>query len=250
MSRPAQSSRLTPYSAPPEPVGLWPAVLALAAGVALCLAAAIALVSGRTLSPFTWYLTRAAGISLYLLYWLVVVLGLGLTTPLLARLDGRAVLYSVHRYATELAYGFLALHMISLAIDHHVRFSPTSLLVPFVAPSNEPWTGLGVIAGYVMVLIGISFGLRRWIGQRGWRLLHFLAFPAYAMGLAHGIGAGSDTGALWMQAIYAVTGGSVFWLTAYRVLRGPARSRPAWASRLQARHRAAVVDAETRAIIR
>jgi sulfoxide reductase heme-binding subunit YedZ len=164
--------------------------------------------------------------TLYLLLWLSTLLGLGLTTTLLDRFGGRAVIYSLHRFATSLAYGFLALHLLSLAADPSVPFGPAALLVPFAAPWREPWTGFGVLAGELSVVIGASFGLRRLTGYRVWRALHWLTFPLFGLGLAHGFGAGTDSGTPWARAIYLLTGLSVVWLAGYRAARGPARVRP------------------------
>lgn len=176
---------------------------------------------GASLSPLTWYLARASGLTLYLLVWLAVVTGLGLTTKALDRLGGRATAYSVHQFATELGLAFLALHVLSLALDETVPFGPAALFVPFVASWREPWTGLGVIAGYLAVAVGLSFGLARVISYGTWRALHWLTFPVYALALAHGLGAGSDAGTPWAIALYLTTGGTVFALAWYRLARGP-----------------------------
>jgi sulfoxide reductase heme-binding subunit YedZ len=161
----------------------------------------------------------------YLLLWLAIVTGLGLTTTLLDRWGGRGVIYSVHRFATGLAYGFLWLHLLSLAADPTVQFGPRALFAPFAAPWREPWTGLGVLAGWLTMVIGASFGVRRLIGYRAWRALHWLAFPQYWLALLHGLGAGSDTNAAWARALYLVTGMVVVCLISYRVLRAGTRWR-------------------------
>ena len=182
--------------------------------------------TGASLSPATWYLARASGLTLYLLFWLAAALGLGLTTGLLDRCGGRAVIFSLHGFATGLAYVFFGLHALSLAADQSVPFGLADLVVPFHAPWREPWTGLGVIAGELLILIGASFSVRRWTGYRFWRVLHWLTFPTYAIGLAHGLGAGTETGTLWADLLYLATALSLVWLAVYRVLRGPSRSRP------------------------
>ena len=161
----------------------------------------IAAATGRSLSPFMGYLARSSGFTLYLLLWLVVVLGLGLTTGLLDRFGGRGVVYSLHRFATDLSYGVLVLHLGSLALHEWVLFGLRDLLLPFASGVREPWTGLGVIAAWLFVLIGVSFGLQRWIGQRGWRVLHLAAFPLYGIALAHSLGSGTDSMALWAQGL-------------------------------------------------
>jgi predicted ferric reductase len=210
----------------PEPAGGWAIATLVGATLLVVIVGLGAALSGRSPSPITWYLARASGLTLYLLLWLSTVLGLGLTTTLLDRFGGRGLIFSLHGFATAVAYGFLALHLLSLAADRAVPFGPAALLVPFVSPWREPWTGFGVLAGELLVAIGASFGLRRITGYRFWRALHWLAFPLFGLGLAHGIGAGTDRGTIWAQTIYLVTGLAVVWLTGYRILRGPARIQP------------------------
>lgn len=196
---------------------------------------------GGSLSPLTWYLIRSSGISLYLLFWLVVVLGLGMTTSALDRFGGRAVIFTLHRYATELAYAALSLHLAGLALDDYMPFGPAELLVPFRAMDGDPWVALGVIGAWGMVIIGFSYGFGRLIGYRGWRALHALAFPLYLVALLHSIGAGSDRTSDWLFGLYLGTFGAVVFLSAYRLLRGgkrggapfmPRRSAPAPAAML------------------
>lgn len=221
MSTPA---RQTGRSAPrPEPAGGY--AIALLVGSALAIAAliAFALYFGRSVSPVTWYIARASGLMLYLVLWVSVVSGLGLTTSLIDRLGGRGIIFSLHAFGMQLAYGFLALHLLSLAADPTVRFGAKELLVPFASPAREPWTGFGVLAAELAVVIGASVAVRQTIGQRAWRALHWLTFPLYALALLHGIGAGSDTRAPWASLLYLTTGAVVVLFSVYRLLRAGAR---------------------------
>jgi predicted ferric reductase len=189
--------------------------------------AATAALLGRSLSPLTWYLARASGVTLYLLLWGSVCLGLGITTKLLDRLTSRSVIYSLHTFTTQLAYGFLALHLLSLLADGHMPFSAGQLLVPFASDAGEPWTGLGVLAMYLLALIGVSGLARRFISFGAWRSLHMLTLPLFLLALAHGIGAGTDSERLWALALYLTTGLSVLWLLVYRLLRWNRRAETA-----------------------
>jgi sulfoxide reductase heme-binding subunit YedZ len=77
------------------------------------------------------------------------------------------------------------------------------------------------------VIIG-AFYVRHLVSYRTWRLLHYATFAAFGMALAHGAGAGTDTGAAWVQYIYVSTGLLAFNLAVYRLLKGSARpGRPA-----------------------
>ncbi|HEX5499567.1 MAG TPA: hypothetical protein VFX03_10085 [Thermomicrobiales bacterium] len=205
---------------PPEPAGRLIIATLLGAVVLVAALAAAAAISGRSLSPLTWHLVRSSGLTLYLALWLATVTGFGLTTRLLDRFGGRGVVHSVHDFATQLAYGLLALHLLSLLADPTVSYGPRELLTPFATGWREPWTGLGVLAAEGFVLIGISAGLRRWIGYPVWRWLHALTPTIFVAALLHGLFAGSDTREPWVQAGYLATGGVVLLMVLYRMLRG------------------------------
>jgi DMSO/TMAO reductase YedYZ heme-binding membrane subunit len=77
-----------------------------------------------------------------------------------------------------------------------------------------------------MVLTSVSFYLRKQIGQKMWRQLHYLTFGAYLLGTFHGAMAGTDSGNPGMQFIYWGSGLTVLFLTLYRLLpTKPTRGR-------------------------
>ena len=217
-----------PRVARPEPAGGF-AVAALAgSGVLVAGLVVAAIATGRSISPVTWYVARASGFALYVMLWGSMVAGLALTTGLLDRWVDRGIAFSLHAFATQLAYGFLALHLLSLAADPTVRFGPRELLVPFASGIREPWTGLGVMAGQLTVVIGASFAVRQRIGTTVWRALHWLTFPLFGLSLIHGLGAGTDAGEPWAELLYLITGAVVVGFALYRLFRrGGRSSRPA-----------------------
>jgi len=52
--------------------------------------------------------------------------------------------------------------------------------------------GVGQIAFYVSAAVYFSFNVRRRIGQRAWRTLHYATFLAYLGATAHGLMSGTD----------------------------------------------------------
>lgn len=169
------------------------------------------------MSPTSWFLARATGLTLYLLFWGTVVIGLLLTTRSFNSVVRKSTLLSLHSYLSRLAYAFLAGHLLSLVIDEHMTFSIEELIVPFNAPSTEPWTGFGTLAMYLFIVIVVSVSLRRYIPYRVWRFLHVLAFPMFALSLMHGIGAGADSSSLAIQVIYGLTAATVLFLSFLRL---------------------------------
>lgn len=223
-----------PHVQRPEPaLGLamaLPLAIAMAAVAVLLLSA----FTGISLSPLSWYVARGSGFALYLISWFLVISGLGTTTKLLAATGSRGVMMSVHGFAFHLWYGLLTLHVLSIAIDPAVEFGLAGLVVPFASGWREPWTGLGILAAQLGIITGASVTIRRLVGYRAWKALHWLSLPAFAMGLLHGLLAGTDSSILPAFVLYVVTGAWVLFLAMYRLLRRHARDEQREKRRWQA----------------
>ena len=196
-----------------------------AGGVALLsLAAAIGARMCVVTIPFArpdghafWLASRAAGITAYLAITLSVVFGLFLSTGAGDRFIARARSVEIHRFLSVASLALIALHALALVADRFIHFDLLDVLVPFLAPYRPFAVGIGVLAAYAMLVVHLSFGLRRHIGQRIWRALHYLSFVLFALSTAHGLSAGSDAGTSWMRVVYASSVGAVLALLAYRV---------------------------------
>ena len=105
-----------------------------------------------------------------------------------------------------------------LLFDSYVGFSPTQILIPFTSSYRPVSVALGTMTLYLSAIIYGSFWLKRFIGQRGWRTLHYGSFLAFAGATYHGILSGADTSAPWMLAIYLVAIAVVIGFLAYRLL--------------------------------
>ena len=221
-SYPSSSARAK-AAKPAEPGEQYRVHIMLAVNAFAILLFAYAWLTGASLSPLTWYITRSSGLALYLLLWISMVFGLGVTTGLFDRFPGRAIVLLIHRFSTELAYSVLALHLFALILDTYVHYTLADILVPFHADGGDLWIGMGVIAAWATVLIGVSFSVRAVIGQRTWVILHMGSFPLYVLALFHGIGSGTDTGTPAVFYGYLASLGVVFFLTSYRILRGKER---------------------------
>jgi DMSO/TMAO reductase YedYZ heme-binding membrane subunit len=80
------------------------------------------------------------------------------------------------------------------------------------------WVGLGQSSLYLTALVTASFYVRRWIGARVWRAIHYLSFALFVLALLHGVFSGTDSSAPWASWMYLGTGVSVFALTVYRIV--------------------------------
>jgi sulfoxide reductase heme-binding subunit YedZ len=177
--------------------------------------------------PTFWILARASGMTAYLLLTASVLAGLVLKTRMFRALKPAQVT-DIHRFLALLGLGTLALHGVTLVLDHAVDIPVLALLVPGLSPYEPLWVGIGVLAAELMLVVYASFSQRKRIGARTWRRLHYATYAVFAGATAHGLFAGTDSGRPWALALYVLAVGSVVAATAFRVLSPspvPARRR-------------------------
>ena len=191
--------------------------------------AALAAAGGESKLP--WYISRASGIGAFVALSLSVILGLMTSMRMAIPGLGKAFNYEIHGFVSVLALTLVGIHGGALLFDSWFHFTPVHLLVPFISPYEAVWTGLGTLAAWGMAIVTASFWMRRWIGQRSWRRLHYVSFGVYLLGFIHGIFAGTDTGSLPVALTYAASITTVASLLALRIMirgeRAAARPTPA-----------------------
>jgi len=167
-----------------------------------------------------WYISRVSAFVAYALLWLAMVLGLLMTNRLARLWPGGPVAFDLHQYTSLLGLAFALFHALILLGDHYMNYRLVQVLIPFASWNYAPfWVGLGQVSLYLMAIVGLSFYVRRAVSRRTWKLIHGLSFAVFCLVLLHGLTSGSDTGTGWALSIYLFTGGSVLFLTLYRVLR-------------------------------
>lgn len=168
--------------------------------------------------PTIWLVARAAGIVAYALLTASVLAGLVLKTrPFGRRLKGVTAM-EIHRTLATLGLGALVLHAVALVLDSAVNITLADLVIPGSSPYRPLWTAFGVIAAELMVLVMISFPLRKRIGIRVWRKLHYTTYAIFWTATVHGITAGTDSGRPWARWLYVGALGAVAAATAARIL--------------------------------
>lgn len=166
-----------------------------------------------------WYISRGSAVISYVLLWLSMLLGLMLTNRMTRPWPGPAISNEFHQFISILGLAFLFIHAFILMGDQYIHYTLAQVLTPFTSLDYRPlWVGLGQIGFYVWIAVVVSFYVRKKIGNRTWRLLHYASFLLFAGSLLHGITSGTDSGETWMQAIYWVSAASTIFLIFYRVL--------------------------------
>jgi DMSO/TMAO reductase YedYZ heme-binding membrane subunit len=85
--------------------------------------------------------------------------------------------------------------------------------------------GVGQLSLAMWLVVFLSFYVRRRIGQKRWRSLHYLSFAAFLGATVHGLMAGTDTASSRIVVGYAVALAIVAFLLAYRIVLAAAARR-------------------------
>ena len=173
-----------------------------------------------------WLASRSAGIVALLCVTGSVVLGLLMANNIPRRAGAKARLRPMHEAIALASLVALAVHGLSLLGDPWLRPGISGISIPFSSHYRPLYTGIGVIAGYGIALLGLSFYVRRQIGARRWRQIHRFTVAAYALAIIHVLGAGTDAGQRWLEVVLLASVAPVVILFAMRMLSGPGTGSP------------------------
>jgi len=173
-----------------------------------------------------WITSRAAGSAALLLAGCSVLLGLTVSSS--RRSPSRRDLRTLHEALSLAALAMVGLHGASLLGDTYLSPGIAGVAVPFVGRYRPPWTGSGILAGYGLGALGISYYFRGRIGAARWRRVHRLTAAFWLLAIVHTIGAGSDAAEPWFLILNGVVVAPALLLLALRWLgrASAGRSRP------------------------
>jgi predicted ferric reductase len=174
--------------------------------------------SAITASTALWYASRATGVVTLVLLSGVVVLGVLVNRK--GRLPGlpRFAVTGLHRNLSLLGVLFLAVHVLTAVADKYVSIQLVAAVVPFTSTYRPFWLGLGAVSLDLMAVLVVTSLLRVRLPARLWRLVHWAAYAAYPVAVAHSFGSSADlsSGALLWFSIGCLA--AVLGAVGYRVL--------------------------------
>lgn len=165
-----------------------------------------------------WLASRAAGVVALALVTASTLLGLVMANRLLRRPGLPPRIAALHEQLAVTGLVAIAVHGLTLLGDPWLRPGLAGIVLPGVMAYRPAFTSLGIVAGWLAALLGLSFYVRRRIGTRRWRSLHRFTSFAYALAVVHALGAGTDAGAAWLRVPLLASAGLVAGLLALRVL--------------------------------
>lgn len=181
-------------------------------------------------APIFWYVGRVAGISAFIMFTLVVCLGLSMTSKLLLKVKFLSAPNALETHsftATFIGLVLVILHLSSFMLDDVLQLSLKEALVPYLAQRDIKSAmglpiglamGSGIVAFYLSIVLVLTSQFRRKIVSiKWWRKIHYLSFLFYFLILGHGFFAGTDSTEWWMKSIYSGSSGLVLTLLFLRI---------------------------------
>jgi hypothetical protein len=149
-----------------------------------------------------WYLARGTGVVAQLLLTASVVLGvLGSLRFAIAPRWPRFTIDALHRDVSLLVIVVLAVHILTSVLDSFAPVSLIDAIIPLASAYRPVWMGLGALAFDLVLALVITSLVRRRLGYRAWRAVHWLAYASWPVAVFHGLGTGSDIKSWWMLLV-------------------------------------------------
>jgi sulfoxide reductase heme-binding subunit YedZ len=171
-------------------------------------------------SQTSWHLTRGVATVAYLTITASMAWGLVLSSKIAKDITPAPITLEMHQTLSWLGIGLGAFHAYLLLFDTYYHYVLTDLVVPFTGPYRPVPVGIGIIGAYVLYLVTASFSWKAWMGQKAWRLIHYLSFPAFVLATVHGWLSGTDSVDWSMRVMYIASVGLILFLTNYRIMAG------------------------------
>lgn len=130
---------------------------------------------------------------------------------------GRAQdLRPLHEALSLATLGALVVHAVSLLGDGFLHPGLADIAVPFASSYQRVWQTTGIVAGWMLIILGLSYYARARIGVQRWRKLHRYTALAWILSIGHSLGEGTDAGRVWFLAAVGMVVFPTFWLLVER----------------------------------
>jgi sulfoxide reductase heme-binding subunit YedZ len=163
-----------------------------------------------------WIASRASGALALLVASVAVAVGLLQGLKLLRGRGGE--LRSLHEALSIATMAAIVFHAGVLLGDGFMKPNVADLTIPFVSSYQRGWTTLGIVSGWALIVLGLSYYVRARIGVARWRTLHRFTALAWLGGLVHSLGEGTDAGEAWFLIATGIAVAPALALLAWRHL--------------------------------
>jgi len=172
-----------------------------------------------------WMIIRGSGIAAFAALSAATIWGLLVSSKLLGRLVKAKPLTWFHESLGIAALLATVVHIVVLSMHEYLEFTWAEILIPGVSDWRSGAITFGVVSLYGLTIVVGSFYIKKHIGQKAWRLIHFSSLGVFLASLIHGVAAGTDTGSAIMIGLYLGSAAVVGILLATRLTGADERGR-------------------------
>jgi hypothetical protein len=180
-------------------------------------------------SMWLWYVARASGLVSLVLLTGSVLLGIVTSVHWANERWPRFTTSMLHRNLSLAAVVFLVLHVATVVVDGFAPIGWLDAVIPFASPYRTLWLGLGTVAFDLVTALVATSLLRRHVGPRAWRVIHWSAYLCWPVALVHGLGTGTDAASEVGLAVSVVCTGVVVAASWWRLSVAPPGRARGWA---------------------
>lgn len=149
-----------------------------------------------------WYLTRASGLIAGLVFFILMLSGVGFITGHAFKFLEPITAWATHRALGIMLGIALFFHIFALYFDHFIPFDMKSLFVPFVSTYKPVeifgvnfgslYVALGVLAFYIIIAIILTSLFLINKKPKTWKIVHLLSYIAVVLIFVHALYIGTD----------------------------------------------------------
>jgi len=172
-----------------------------------------------------WMVIRGSGIAAFAALSAATIWGLLVSSKLLARLVKAKPMTWFHESLGIAALLATLFHVGVLSNHEYLEFTFAEILIPAASDWRRGAVTLGVVSLYGLTIVVGSFYIKKHIGQKTWRLIHFTSLGVFLGSLIHGVSAGTDTRSPMMIGLYLGSAAVVAMLLAARLSGAGERGR-------------------------
>jgi sulfoxide reductase heme-binding subunit YedZ len=167
-----------------------------------------------------WFVSRGSGVVSLLLSTAVVCFGFLIVGRWSRPSWPRFLTVELHRRIALVSIIFVGLHIATAILDPFTKLGLVAAIVPLASSYRPAAVGMGVVSLDLTLALIVTSLLRERIGHRTWRAVHWLAYGAWPMAVAHSLTAGSDAFAAWMLVLTGLCVVAVLGSLAWRAIVG------------------------------
>ena len=181
--------------------------------------------TGPDPQEFGWWLaSRSAGVLALVCIAISVAIGLAMAGRIADQPKLNKALLDLHRQTALVGLVAIAVHGITLLGDKYLAPGLAGIAIPGVIDHAPLYTALGVTAGWLAAILGLTYYVKDRIGAQRWRRLHKLTLLVYVLSVAHTLGSGTDAQEPWLRMLTLATAAPILFLFIVRIL--PPMTKP------------------------